>query len=302
MLSQKELILLSLSKLKGVGNMSLRQVFSDIDAGLNIDELSEIYPKIKKGIAATPNYKDIAEKDIEACIAQDVSILSAFDQQFPKGMKNNLKGPLFIYTKGDIGLLSQSALGIIGTRNPDIVAREYAKRVSTHFATLQVPILSGLAKGCDSIAHETSLDCGGSTIGVLGHGLHKLSQADNGILGARIVSSKGLLISQFPMGVEPSKFTFVERDITQAALSQAVILVQSNVDGGSLHACRWIITMGRTLFVLPPTDHASEDANAVIYNRPDLITNMLECKEPDLQRVIRLKSKYDYNLVIQALQ
>jgi len=297
MITNKEIILLSLSKLKGVGNVALRSMLSAIESGLDIDQLAAVYPKVKKGLATSPDYQQTLDNDILACKINDVSIITAFNPSFPPAMYNDYKGPLFIYVKGNRILLQSAGLAIIGTRTPDVIAQEYAKRVSTHFSQMDIPIISGLAIGCDTVAHEATLNAGGQAIGVLGHGLHTIAPKENVKLADRIISTGGLLISQFPMGTDPTRYTFVERDRTQATLSKAIILVQSDINGGSLHACRSAISAGKQLFVLPPTDSEKDDANSIIYSGSDLALEMLKCDAHDLKRVIEIKSKSDYGLI-----
>lgn len=297
MITNKEIILLSLSKLNGVGNVALRSMLNAIGSGLDIDQLAALYPKVKKGLATSPNYQQILDNDIHACKINDVSIITAFSSSFPPAMYNDSKGPLFIYIKGNRTLLQSSGLAIIGTRTPDVLAQEYAKRVSTHFSLLDIPIVSGLAIGCDTVAHEATLNAGGRAIGVLGHGLHTIAPKQNVTLADRIISTGGLLISQFPMGTDPTRYTFVERDRTQATLSKAILLVQSDINGGSLHACRSAISAGKNLFVLPPTDSTKDDANSIIYSGSDLVLEMLKCNAHDLNRVIEIKSKSDYGII-----
>jgi DNA processing protein len=297
MLTHQEEVLISLAKLNGIGNVTLRQLLHQIESGASIDEISQTSPKIQKALQSTPNYFDVLEADIASCIKQDVSILSIFDTRFPKGLKADSKGPSFIYVKGNIDVLTQPSLGIIGTRKPDKVATEYAERVTSHFAQKGIPILSGLALGCDTIAHQTTLDVSGKAIAILGHGLHMISPNRSLSLAASIVETGGVLVSEYPMGTAPNKYTFVQRDKTQACIAEAILLIQSSLDGGSLHACRSSIKMGKKVFALPPTDNSIEDANSAIHRGPDRFKGLLKCDDLGVSRVIPITSKADYHLI-----
>jgi DNA processing protein len=297
MLTHQEEVLISLTKLKGIGNVTLRQLLHQIESGASIDEISQTSQKINKALESTPNYYDLMEADITSCINQDVSILSIFDPRFPKGLKADSKGPVFIYVKGNIDVLTQPSLAIIGTRKPDGLATEYAERVTSHFAQKGVPILSGLALGCDTIAHQTTVNLGGKAIAVLGHGLHMISPNQSFSLATSIVDTGGVLVSEYPMGTAPNKYTFVQRDKTQACIAEAILLIQSSLDGGSLHACRSSVKMGKKVFALPPTDASIEDANSIIHHGYDGLKDLLKCDDLGASRVIPITSKDDYHLI-----
>jgi DNA processing protein len=297
MLTEKEITLLLLSRIKGVGHVTLRGLLDDVNTGLEISEIARMHPKIEKNLPSLKALQDSIYDEISHCLTHDVSIVSIFNPNFPLGIKTDPKGPLFIYMKGNQSLLSKSALAIIGTRKPDRKAREFTKRVSAYFSQKHIPIVSGLALGCDSISHEEVLNTDGFAIGVLGHGLHTITPRENIYLADRIISSRGLLLSQFPIGMEPTRYTFVERDRTQASLSKAVILVQSDIDGGSLHACRSAISMGKQLFALPPTGGMREDANSIIHNNPKRAMEILKCDSIDFSLVTAIKGKEDYGII-----
>ena len=250
MLNKRAQLLVLLSKLKGVGNSTLRAVLPDINNGLSLQEIADKDSKIRKGIDSTPNYTQLLEMDLEACGQNGVYIISVFDSDFPEGLVETKNSPLFIYVKGNKKLLSQKSLAIIGTRNPDELACEYTKRISWYFSNSGIPILSGLALGCDSLAHSATLDAGGETIAVMGHGLHMIAPTQNQNLAERILDSSGLLVSEYPMGMAPTKYSYVQRDKTQAALSRSIILVQSEVDGVVfMHAAA--LKAGKSLFSTP---------------------------------------------------
>jgi DNA processing protein len=301
MLNKQAKLLVSLSKLKGVGNSTLRAVLSDIHNGFSLQEIASKHSKIRKGIDSTPNHIELLELDIEACEQSDVRIISVFDNDFPEGLDVPSTAPLFLYLKGNRELISQKSLAIIGTRSPDSLASVYSSRVAQYFSDSGIPILSGLALGCDTLAHEATLDAGGAAIAVLAHGLHMIAPSQNQRLAERILSSGGLLVSEYPMGMPPSKFTYVQRDKTQSALSSAVVLIQSGVDGGSLYACRASLKSGKKVFFLPPTNPTKMDINSEVHSRSDQICSLLDCELSDMTNIALLRSKDDYPKVQDAL-
>jgi DNA processing protein len=302
MLNKQEKLLVSLSKLKGVGNSILRAVLPDIHNGFSLQEIASKHSKIRKGIDSTPNHIELLELDIEACDRNGVEIISVFNDDFPEGLIDSNNSALFLYLKGNRDLLSRKSLAIIGTRTPDSLASEYAVRIARYFTNAGVPILSGLALGCDSLAHAASLDAGGEAIAVMAHGLHTIAPSQNRGLAERIQSSGGLLVSEYAMGTPPSKFTYVQRDNTQSALSSAIVLIQSALDGGSLHACRASLKVGKKVFFLPPTDPQKIDINSEVHSGSEGACSILNCGLADMNNVVPLSSKDDYPQVLRALK
>ena len=164
-----------------------------------------------------------------------------------------------------------------------------------------MPILSGLALGCDSLAHDATLDAGGEAIAVMAHGLHMIAPSQNRGLAERIQRSGGLLVSEYAMGTPPSKFTYVQRDKTQSALSTAILLIHSSLNGGSLHACRASLKAGKKVFFLPPTDPQKIDINSEVHSGSELVCSLLKCKLADMCNVVPLSSKDDYPQVLRVL-
>ena len=130
MLNEQEQLLVSLSKLKGVGNSTLRAVLPDIHNGFSLQEIASKHSKIRKGIDSTPDHIKLLELDIEACDRNGVEIISVFNDDFPEGLIDSNNSALFLYLKGNRVLLSRKSLAIIGTRTPDSLASEYAVRIA----------------------------------------------------------------------------------------------------------------------------------------------------------------------------
>lgn len=176
-------------------------------------------------------------------------VVALGDKEFPtaRGNVNSADKPFALFYKGDIGLLSKRNLNIavIGVLNPDdkteLTERMVAVEILKHDAT----IVSGLALGCDSIAHKTALECGGKTVAILPSPLNNILPKENRELAERIVADSGLLVSEYydsPKSRNDMVSRFVVRDRLQALFSDAVLLIASyapnNVgnDCGSRHA------------------------------------------------------------------
>ncbi len=148
------------------------------------------------------------------------------------------KVPL-LYVRGNKDtLMHKNKIAIIGTRTPTEKAIKAARKMGEYAAKENAVTLNGLAYGCDTIALWGSLNVGGKCIAVLAHGLSFLYPKGNEDLAKTILDNDGVLISQYPNSVAPARFQFVERDYTQAALSNLVIVVETGVKGGTMHTVR----------------------------------------------------------------
>lgn len=246
-----------------------------------------------------------AEEQIRLAEEHGVRILCALDPEYPVLLAGSPDKPAILYVKGSLSATPEKALAVIGTREPTEHGRLAAERIAGSLAAKGWSIVSGLAAGCDAAAHAAAIRAGGHTVAVLAHGLHTMMPAQNRPLADEILASGGALVSEFPMGTDPIPGFFAVRDKTQAGLSQGVVLVQSAVDGGSLHASRAAIRYGRWLAVAAPTakDRASDDprcgaALVLIEGTEAEKLALLKCKEPrELENLFVLRSREDYALI-----
>ena len=147
---------------------------------------------------------------------------------------------------------------IIGTRNPKLSSIDMSYEISKFLVTEgvetidtapdNISIVSGLAKGIDTAAHKGCLDGNGHTLVVVGHGLDTIYPKENRELAKKIIKQKGTIISEYPFGAKAERFRLIERDRIQALLSYIVILIESEVDGGSMHTIEAAKKMGRKIW------------------------------------------------------
>lgn len=245
-----------------------------------------------------------AEEQVALAQHYGARIVSLYDADYPHLLRQAEKGPAILYVRGSLPDPRRGAVAIIGTRSPTDHGTLIAERISRYCAGQGFAIVSGLALGCDTIAHRTALACGTPTLAVLAHGLQTTAPKENSDLAEAIVENGGALVSEFPFGTSPSVARFVQRDKTQAALAQGVIMVQSGLDGGSLHACRAALALQRWLAVPCPTAQdraASLDrvaANVLLTGEVlSAVCELLTCQPPDLSRLITLRGREDYPLI-----
>lgn len=242
-----------------------------------------------------------AERQVEKAHELDVQILSPFDDPYPKLLASTHDFPLILWVKGSFATIPQRSVAVIGPREPTRHGALIASRIADFFAGEGWSVVSGLALGCDTAAHRATLDAGGHTIAVLAHGLQTISPKANEGLAERIIQEGGALLSEFPLGATPHGKAFVQRDRTQAGLSRGVVMVQSDLTGGSLHAPRAALSYRRWVAVPYPTntdlaDRANKiQANMVLASdMTDEKAKLMRCSSEARDRIIVLRSKDDY--------
>ena len=191
-------------------------------------------------IRTVENAFDRAEQILEKSDKLNIQVYPYGDDRFPAhfwDMKED--SPQVMFVKGHVeSLKSNTNAAVIGTRNPTPWGLEAGKRLVQVLSESEITIVSGLALGCDTVAHEGCLEAGGLTVAVLAHGLDMVQPLKNKNLAERIIHSGGCLISEYEVGkiIRPNQF--IERNRLQAALSKALIVIETSTKGGTMHAVR----------------------------------------------------------------
>ncbi|WP_335939975.1 DNA-processing protein DprA [Fusobacterium polymorphum] len=173
------------------------------------------------------------------------------DDIYPQCLKEISNPPLKLYYKGNLDLLKDERLiAVVGTRNPSSYGKLCCEYMVKKMTSANITIVSGFAKGIDSIAHKTSLLTGGKTIAVIASGLDIVYPASNLSL-YREIEEKGLILSEYEAGVKPFKFNFPQRNRIIAGLSKGTIVVESKDRGGSLITADLALEFNRDVYAVP---------------------------------------------------
>ncbi len=187
-----------------------------------------------------------------------LSIVLPEDPVFPPALREAYDAPLLLYVWGKLEERDRHAIGIVGTRRFTMYGRQATKKLSYQLAHAGFTIVSGLARGIDTIAHEGALAAGGRTVAVLGSGLAKLFPAENLPLAERIAAGHGAIVSEFSLHTAPDKQTFPQRNRIVAAWSRALLVTECAQRSGSLITANLAGDYGRPVFAVPgPIDQAS---------------------------------------------
>ena len=175
-------------------------------------------------------------------------------EDFPDLLTNLPDTPAQLWARGDPDALFLPGLAMVGSRNPTRGGRDNAYRFAKHLAQMGGCIVSGLAEGIDTAAHEGAIDGGGRTIAVLGHGLGQIYPASNRKLAERIAKN-GALITEYPLDTPPRRFHFPERNRIISGLSVGTLVVEAARRSGSLITARLAGDQGREVFAIPGSIH-----------------------------------------------
>lgn len=190
-----------------------------------------------------------AEKDLHK---EQIQFLTQLDSQYPKLLAQSKNAPFLLYCKGNLHVLMQpNPIAIVGTRK----VTEYGRAVTENFTTELVHagcvIVSGLALGVDSVAHDATVAAGGKTIAVLGCGVDCCTPRENQLVYNKILNSGGLILSEYGLGVQPTKGSFPSRNRIIAGMSEAVIVTEGAAKSGSLITAHDAFSVGRKVFAVP---------------------------------------------------
>lgn len=177
------------------------------------------------------------------------AFVSLIDEQYPKPLKKIYDPPLGLYMIGPLRPIVKT-VAIVGSRRTTLYGRAVAKRLAEDLCRLGFCVVSGLARGIDTEAHQGTVDCGGETAAVLGCGVDIVYPPENIDLYKRI-GEVGVLISELPFGTRASKTTFPMRNRLIAGMSVATVVVESDASGGSMITARFAMEQNRPIFAVP---------------------------------------------------
>jgi len=208
-----------------------------------------------------------AGKEIESARKSGVRVFTALDADFPELLDKIYDPPLALYVKGDFAR-GRAPVGMVGTRKPTDYGARSAARLARELTASGLTVVSGLARGIDTIAHEAAVGSGGITWAVLGTGLNVCYPAENKKLAEHILEGDGALVSEFPMDAGPMPANFPRRNRLISGLSYATVVIEGDFRSGSLITARAALEQGREVLALPgPVDSVmSRGPNMLIKN------------------------------------
>jgi len=265
------------------------------DAGLSdLLAIESIGRQSATSIKKFSSWKDV-ENQVKLIEQKGITALSFESPAYPEMLREIEDAPLILYMKGNIIPQDRYAISVVGSRKLTEYGASVADNFAGNLASMGFTIISGMARGVDSLSHRAALKAGGRTIAVLGSGVDVTYPPENKALMEKIIES-GSVISEFPPGTLPDKENFPRRNRIISGLSLGVLVVEATSDSGALITARYATDQGREVFAIPGniTSANSEGTNKLIQNGARLVRHAHDIVEelaPVLKGFIRSADK-----------
>lgn len=274
--------LLKLSSVSRIGPQKIRALVSFFKTPGDVfrasaHELISV-PGIDKKLASHILHQSggdaFADEQLKRLNKLGAKIITLWDKEYPELLRKIYDPPAFLYVLGKLKSTDSRSIAIVGTRHPTSYGRSVTEHISIDLAMHSITIVSGLARGVDTIAHTTALSSKTRTIAVIGSGLDVPYPPENKKLLEHI-SEAGAVISEFPMGAKPDAPNFPRRNRIISGLTLGTVVIESAEDGGALITATTALDQDREVFAVPGniTEKRSAGSNKLIRDgRAKLIT------------------------------
>ncbi|MBV6479070.1 MAG: hypothetical protein HGGPFJEG_01831 [Ignavibacteria bacterium] len=266
-----------LTRIKNLGNVKIRNICSYYDLPedffkCKISDLkkiegidSVISGEILKSISDRDRIFRDYDKVREHSFKKGMAMTTIFNNDYPENLKNIFDAPVLLYYKGKLSEKDKYSISIVGTRSPTEFGKYNCEKFSEELSSLNIPLISGFARGIDTIVHRVSLKQGNLTYAVLGSGADVIYPFENRKLYYDMVE-KGAVISEFEPGAKPDKVNFPRRNRIISGISVGTLVVESGIKGGALLTAEIAVDQNKEVFALPGyiNSRQSEGTNELI--------------------------------------
>lgn len=274
---------IGLTLIEGIGDISAKNLLAYCGSAREVFKQKK--PQLLKvpGIGSTLAESIIKSKGVIKRAEQEIKFIQKYkikplffsDADYPARLKYCSDSPVLLYYRGSADLNKERIIGVVGTRRPSEYGKEKTQELIKELKESNAIIISGLAYGVDVWAHKTALDAGLETIGVLAHGLDRIYPQIHDRIAKKMISQGGLL-TDFMSGTNPDAVNFPKRNRIVAGLCDALVVIESKRQGGSLITATIANSYNKDVFALPGRagDPLAEGCNGLIkQNRATLIEN-----------------------------
>lgn len=217
----------------------------------------------------------VAEAELSFIDAYRIKTFFLSDKDYPRRLLNCYDAPTLLFYKGTADLNASKVIAVVGTRSNTEYGRQCTEKLVKELAALDIVVVSGLAFGIDAIAHKAAIKYGAPTVGVVGHGLDTVYPHEHTGLAKDMVKQGGGMLTEFFSGTKPDKHHFPLRNRIVAGISDATVVVETNIKGGSMITAKLADAYNRDVFAVPgrSIDKASSGCNHLIkHNKAMLLT------------------------------
>ncbi len=280
-MSEELLYQIALTQLKGVGSVMAKNLIAYCGSAKSVftsdknklEKIPGVGSVLSQSIALQKPALLKAEQELKFIDQYKITPLFFTDSNYPNRLKHCHDNPILLYYKGNADLNSKKIVSVVGTRTPTDYGKEQTEKLIKELTALDCIVVSGLAYGIDVLAHKLCLDNKIDTVGVLAHGLDRVYPAVHANIAQKMVEHGGLL-TEFVSATNPDKENFPKRNRIVAGMCDALVILESKKEGGSLITATIANSYNRDVFAYPGKsgDVLSEGCNALIKsNKANLI-------------------------------
>lgn len=246
-----------LSRISEIGPVTILKLLKNFKSPENIwrasrNDLMNCDIKEKYVSAILKNdYRKNLDKFLDYLNKNNIKIINFFDDSYPNKLKNIYSFPITLYVKGNISILNDLGIAIVGCRDSSKYGEKIAYNFSYNLAKNNVNIISGLAKGIDTCVHTGGLKAKGKNIAVMGCGLDMVYPSSNKNIFDEIIATGGAVISEYIIGTRPIPENFPRRNRIISGLSDGVLVVEAKQKSGTLITANFALEQGKDIFVIP---------------------------------------------------
>lgn len=298
---------IALSLVPDIGPVTFRKLLSIygdpasvFDAPLGeLSAIDGVGERKAMGIKRFSAWKD-ARKHLALLAEINARMITFRDADYPSLLRQLEGGPAILYVNGTPREEDRFAIAVVGSRKTTHYGRMAAEKLSAELAGAGFTVVSGMARGIDTIAHSSSMSSGGRTVAVLGCGIDKVYPPENRGLKDRIADS-GYVVSEFPPGTRPLREHFPVRNRLISGLSLGVVVVEATRDSGSLITAQYALEQNREVFAVPGSIFSANSAgtNGLIKRGAKLIEktdDIIEELAPMLRGFVKAKEKLNVEM------
>ncbi|MBN2048742.1 MAG: DNA-processing protein DprA [Anaerolineaceae bacterium] len=288
------------NSVRGIGAARIRLLlehFQDLEIAWNAPpdalKAAGLTDRLVENVITQRNQFDV-EKYWQKLADHQITVLTWEDSAYPRRMLEIHNPPPVLYLRGNLLLDDEWAVCIVGTRRVTSYGRQVTRELATFLAQNGITVISGLARGVDSVAHKAALDAGGRTIGVLGCGVDQIYPPENRVLAVEMIQS-GAVLSDYAPGTPPESSNFPPRNRIISGMSLATIVIEAGERSGALITATFAVEQGRDVFAVPGPIYAPQSVgcNRLIQQgaqpllRPEELLDLLKLDRYPEQRKVR---------------
>jgi DNA processing protein len=248
---------LALSLTQGLGPSRIKKLIEQYGAAERVFQasLTELEATGMRAVSAqsiaTGKSMELAQQECARTVEAGARIISLSDPEYPPRLKEIYDPPVILSVKGSVEVLAQPGIAMVGTRHPTPYGSGMAERLSTDLATRGLVIISGLARGIDTMSHRGAVAAKGKTVAVLGTGIDVMYPKENTRLAEQLVALGGALITEFPVGTPPTPQNFPIRNRIISGMSAGVLVVEAAEYSGTRITSRLALEQNRDVYAVP---------------------------------------------------